>query len=81
MKTVKISISLPRDLYEEIKPLAPNLSSFIAQGLREFVTRERARRAIEESAGAWSDENHPELREPHDVERYVREIRAGWRRQ
>lgn len=80
MKTVKISISIPRDLYEQIKPLAPNLSAFIAEGLREFVARERARRAIEESAGAWSDENHPDLTGPSDVERYVRETRAGWRR-
>lgn len=79
MKTVKISITLPRDLYEQMKGLTTNISSFIADGMREYVAREQGRRAIKESAGAWSDDNHPGLQSIEDVDKYVREVRSAWR--
>ncbi|MBE3586872.1 type II toxin-antitoxin system CcdA family antitoxin [Desulfofundulus thermocisternus] len=80
MKTVKLSITLPKDLVDQMKNLTTNISSFIAAGMREYVSREQSRRAIKESAGAWSDENHPELLTVVDVEKYVREVRSTWRR-
>ena len=34
--------------------------------------------AIERSSGAWSDENHPELKTDEDIDRYVRQLRESW---
>ncbi len=34
--------------------------------------------AIEETAGCWSDEDHPELQTDEDVERWLAELRASW---
>jgi hypothetical protein len=36
--------------------------------------------ALELSAGAWSDEEHPDLRSREDVLRFVRTMRAGFDR-
>lgn len=42
--------------------------------------RERLLKTLEETKGAWKDENHPELRTARDVERYVREKRQSYRK-
>ncbi len=34
---------------------------------------------IKETAGAWTEESHPELRTDQDIERYLEESRAAWR--
>ncbi|HHW44240.1 MAG: type II toxin-antitoxin system CcdA family antitoxin [Thermoanaerobacteraceae bacterium] len=80
MKTVKLSVTLPKELVEQMKGLTTNISAFIAAGMYEYVSREMGRRAIKESAGAWTDENHPDLQTLDDVEKYVREVRSAWRR-
>jgi hypothetical protein len=35
--------------------------------------------AIQESAGIWEDENHPELATPEDIDRWLRRLRSHWR--
>lgn len=37
-------------------------------------------RALDLSAGAWTDENHPELKSPQDVDAYVRGLRSAFQR-
>lgn len=81
LKTVKVSITLPEDLYLQIKGLTGNISAFIAEGMRQYLTRVRVERAIEESAGSWAAERHPELEDLEKIANYVREVRAGWRRE
>ena len=50
MKTEKISLSLPRDLLEEARRLAPdgNLSAYVADGLRRRVMSDRLARYLAE---------------------------------
>ncbi|MGB9661679.1 MAG: type II toxin-antitoxin system CcdA family antitoxin [Moorellaceae bacterium] len=81
MKTVKVSITLPEDLYHQIKGLTSNISAFIAEGMHHYLARVRAERAIEESAGAWAAESHPELGDLEKIADYVHEVRTGWRRE
>ncbi|MDK2883017.1 MAG: hypothetical protein PWP58_1353 [Bacillota bacterium] len=78
MKTVKVSVTLPADLVEEMRKLTSNLSAFIAQGLREYIERERTRKALASSAGAWKEENHPDLKTLADISNYVEHLRNGW---
>lgn len=42
--------------------------------------RDEVLRALDESAGAWGDEAHADLRSREDVVRYVRELRANFER-
>ncbi|MDA8337573.1 MAG: type II toxin-antitoxin system CcdA family antitoxin [Peptococcaceae bacterium] len=55
METVKVSISLPDDLWCQIKEIGDNVSGLIAQAMRDYVARVRLDRALEETAGAWTD--------------------------
>jgi hypothetical protein len=32
---------------------------------------------LEETAGAWSDDNHPDMRTPEDIDRWVAELRSA----
>jgi post-segregation antitoxin (ccd killing protein) len=81
MKTVKVSVTLPEDLVREMKRLTDNLSGFVAAGMREYVERVRAERALSGSAGAWEAGEHPELASLDDVEGYVAAVRRGWLRE
>lgn len=81
MKTVKVSITLPEELYRQIRSLTGNLSAFIAEGMRQYLVRLRAERALEESSGAWTAENHPELEDLEEIANYVRDVRTGWRKE
>ena len=61
MKTVKVSLTLPEDLLMQIKSMTDNVSAFVTEGIRQYVAKERLRRALELSAGSWDEKNHPEL--------------------
>jgi hypothetical protein len=37
--------------------------------------------ALQETAGAWSDENHPEMLTDEDIDRWLAELRRSWVRQ
>ncbi len=79
MKTVKVSLTLPEELLRQIKSMTGNVSAFVTEGTRQYVVRERLRSALELSAGAWSEENHPGLATLEDLEQYIDGIRSSWR--
>lgn len=79
MKTVKVSLTFPEDLLQQIKTMTDNVSAFVAEGMRQYVEKERLRRALAQSVGAWSEEEHPELKTIEKVAEYVREVRSGWK--
>lgn len=49
-------------------------SAFLTEIARDEIQRRRQREALREVAGAWKDEDHPELKE--GAEAWVRTIRA-----
>jgi hypothetical protein len=81
MKT-KAHLVIPHDVLEEVDRVAGKRkrSLFIAEATREKLERERFLKALNETEGAWTDNNHPELKTDRDVERYVREKRQSYRR-
>lgn len=81
MKTVKVSISLPEDLWRDIREMTDNVSGLIAEAMRDYVTKARLHSALENTSGAWSDVAHGDLKTLEDVEEYVYEIRSGWRKE
>jgi metal-responsive CopG/Arc/MetJ family transcriptional regulator len=81
MKT-KAHLVIPHDLLEEVDQIAGKRkrSLFIAEATREKLQRERFLRTLEETQGAWSDKNHPELKTPRDMEQFVSDKRQSYRK-
>lgn len=76
-KKVKTHITLPEDTLLTIDKLAGKRgrSKFIAEAAQEKIDRERFLKALNESAGAWKDENHPELATTEEITTHVSKIR------
>jgi metal-responsive CopG/Arc/MetJ family transcriptional regulator len=81
MKT-KAHLVLPREILEEVDQIAGKRkrSLFIAEATREKLQKERFLRTLEETQGAWSDKNHPDLKTERDVEQFVSEKRQSYRK-
>jgi hypothetical protein len=52
MHLTKTSITLPDDLLQEAKALSKNVSSLIAEALREYLHQRKVQKALE-SFGSW----------------------------
>jgi len=81
--TEKITISLPRTLAERFRACVPprQRSTFIAEILEERLAIEEQLQALDESAGCWSDEQHPDMITDEDIDAWLARLRGGWRRQ
>jgi metal-responsive CopG/Arc/MetJ family transcriptional regulator len=81
MKT-KAHLVIPHDILEEVDQIAGKRkrSLFIAQATREKLERERFLKTLEETQGAWSDKNHPDLKTSRDMEQFVRDKRQSYRK-
>jgi metal-responsive CopG/Arc/MetJ family transcriptional regulator len=77
---MKAHLFLPREILEEVDKIAGKRkrSLFIAEATQEKLERERFLKVLEETRGAWTDKNHPELKTAKDVERYVDEKRGSY---
>ncbi|MCG2769760.1 MAG: hypothetical protein L6435_15480 [Anaerolineae bacterium] len=78
--TTRINVTFPDSLLEELKRYVPGRkrSKFIVEATEKELHRMRFRKALRESAGAWSDEDHPDLMTAEDVNRYIRRLRETW---
>lgn len=74
----RVSILFPADLWEKVKTLVPagKRSQLIVEATRKELRRLELLAALDEAEGAWSDENHPELRDMDDVHRWLAEQRG-----
>lgn len=72
------NLSLPRDLVRELDEVAGkrNRSAFVEEAVRYRLRREKLRRAIESTAGAWKGKGPAEWDEPDGVVNWVRRLRA-----
>ena len=76
----RINVTFPEsvlDLLESVVP-ARKRNAFIVEATEEALRKERQLTAIQESSGAWSDEDHPDLMTVEDIDRYVRRLRETW---
>jgi len=80
MEAKRINVSLPRDVADDMEALVPKgeRNRFIVEAVEKAVRRAKLLHALEISAGAWSDEDHPDLMTVEDVDRYVRRLRETW---
>lgn len=78
----KLTISLPGKLAERFKARVPRRrrSEFIAQLLENQLAIEEQLNALDETAGSWADENHPEMQSDDDIDTWLVNLRSGWNR-
>jgi len=62
---------------DELIP-ARQRSRFIAEALAERLALAEQMLALEESAGVWSDEGHPEMADDEAIDRWLAGLRASW---
>jgi len=81
MKT-KAHLVLPRDILEEVDQIAGKRkrSLFIAEATREKLQKERFLKTLDETQGAWSDKNHPDLKTTRDMEQFISDKRQSYRK-
>ena len=78
----KAHLVIPEEILIEVDRIAGKRrrSVFITEATQEKLERERFLKVLDETTGAWTDKNHPELRTDMDVEQYVRDKRQSYRR-
>jgi hypothetical protein len=78
--TKRINVTFPTSLLEELRHTVPRRerNRFIVEATEKELRRTRLLKALRESAGAWPDEDHPDLTTVEDVDRYVRRLREMW---
>ncbi len=76
----KITVTLPTLLLERMAEYIPSRrrSQFIVEAIEERLALEEQVAALDESAGAWSDEDYPDLDSVEAVETWIRELRSTW---
>ena len=74
----RINVTFPDSLLGELREYIPRRerNRFIVDTIEKELRHRRFRKAIRESAGAWSDEDHPDLMTVEDVNRYIDRLRS-----
>ena len=78
-KKERINVLLPSSLLAELRELVPprERSSFITEATAQRLLQLKQQKALRESRGAWTDENHPELQTQADARTWLKELRAS----
>ena len=78
--TQKITVSLPKALLARLDERIParGRSHFIIEAIEARLALAEQLAALDETAGAWTDENHPEMRTGEDIDRWLEELRNSW---
>ncbi|MBX3016156.1 MAG: hypothetical protein KF832_31835 [Caldilineaceae bacterium] len=76
----KITVTIPITLLNRLNERIPKRqrSEFIVEAIEEYLALEEQSAAIEETAGAWTDEHHPDLHSGEAIDRWLTEFRKGW---
>ena len=78
----KVTITLPKAVVTRLNDLVParQRSRFIAETLEERLALEEQLLALDETAGAWSDENHPDMLDDAAIDGWLNTLRSSWSR-
>jgi hypothetical protein len=73
-----MNVILPASLAEDLRHYVPprQRARFVAQAVVRELRRLRLQAALEASAGAWQDADHPELADGPAIDRWIAEGRS-----
>ncbi len=75
---VRMNVLLPADVAETLREVVPSRkrARFIAEAVERELRRVQLEAALEASAGAWQDADHPELADGAAIDRWIAEGRT-----
>ena len=78
--TRKVTLTLPQSLLLRLDAAVPGRtrSRFIAEAIEERLAIAEQLSALAETAGAWSDERHPDMRSDVEIDQWLANLRAAW---
>jgi hypothetical protein len=73
----RLNIYLPKSLVDELREYIPERerTAFIRDVINRELRRIKLKAALKASAGAWKDEDHPEMATGEDIDRWIEEQR------
>ena len=81
---VRINVLLPADIARVLREVIPprKRARFVAEAVERELRRLQLEAALDASAGAWQDADHPELADGPAIDRWIAEGRTqlGWDR-
>ncbi len=80
LETQKMTVVFPKLLLQRLRERIPprRRSAFIVEAVEEKLALLEQIEALEEAAGCWGDEDHPELQTDEDIDRWLAELRGSW---
>jgi hypothetical protein len=78
----RLNLYLTKSLMDDLRHIIParERTRFMEEILARELHRRKLKAALKASAGAWKDEDHPELATFEDVNRWIEEGRKGFTR-
>lgn len=76
----KVTITLPVAVVARLNELVParQRSRFIAEALEERLALAEQARALDETAGSWLAENHPDMADGAGIDQWLDALRQSW---
>jgi hypothetical protein len=73
-------VTLPKDLRDRLHQIVParGRSRFITEAIDQRLVAEEQLAVLDETAGAWTDEHHPDLRTDAQIEQWIQDLRSSW---
>ncbi len=80
MDTEKVTVILPKPLLERLEEVVPESQRdrFFTEAILEHLAILEQSDALENSAGLWQDEHHPDIKSESEIDGWLRELRQGW---
>jgi hypothetical protein len=78
----RMNLYITKSLMDELRDAIParERTRFVEEVLARELRRRKLRDALKKAYGAWTDENHPEMKTPKDIDRWISEGRKGLHR-
>ncbi|MCL4263764.1 MAG: hypothetical protein KJ069_11135 [Anaerolineae bacterium] len=78
----KVTVTLPEELLAQMDARIPSRqrSIFIATAIETQLAIVEQQAALEAAAGAWTDDNHPDMLGEADIDAWLNHLRQTWAR-
>ncbi|MEM6428134.1 MAG: ribbon-helix-helix domain-containing protein [Deinococcota bacterium] len=76
----KVTVTLPQDLIERLNEAVPSRkrSLFITEAIREHLDLIEQINVLDVSAGSWSLDHHPEMKDEAAIDTWLQGLRQNW---
>lgn len=76
----KVTVTLPRSLLDRLDQHVSGRrrSHFIALAIEERLALEEQLAVLDETAGLWTDERHPDMLTGEDIDQWLINLRSSW---